>query len=56
MSEPKLGPTEMRAEIVRLHRENRMPTLEDFLSAVASARAEYREKILASRRLPREKA
>ena len=50
MSEKKMGPTEMRAEIIRLHRENRMPSLEAVLDAIASTRAEYREKILAARR------
>jgi len=50
MNEPKMGPTEMRAEIIRLHREGKMPSLEAVLEAVADARAEYREKILAARR------
>jgi hypothetical protein len=49
MSAPKMGPTEMRAEIIRLHREGKMPSLEDVLEAVAETRAEYREKILAAR-------
>jgi len=49
MNEPKMGPTEMRAEIIRLHREGKMPSLEAVLDAVASARVEYREKILAAR-------
>jgi hypothetical protein len=50
MREPKMGPTEMRAEIIRLHREGKMPSLEELLRAVAETRAEYREKILSARR------
>ncbi len=50
MSEPKMGPTEYKAEIERLQREGKMPTLEAVLAAVAETRAEYREKILAARR------
>ncbi len=50
MSERKMGPTEMRAEIIRLHREDRMPTLERLLEVIAEARAEYRERILAARK------
>jgi hypothetical protein len=30
MNEQKMGPREMRAEIIRLHHENLMPTLERF--------------------------
>jgi hypothetical protein len=50
MIEPKMGPTEMRAEIIRLHREGKMPSLDELLSAVAETRVEYRDKILAARR------
>ena len=50
MSEPKMGPTEMRAEIIRLHREGKMPSLEEVLAAVANVRAEFVPKILAARR------
>jgi hypothetical protein len=46
----KMGPTEMRAEIIRLRREGKMPSLEELLKAVAETRAEYREKILSARR------
>jgi hypothetical protein len=49
MNEPKLGPTELRAEIVRLHRAAEMPTLEQVLSAVAEARILYADKIRAAR-------
>jgi hypothetical protein len=41
MNEPKMGPTEMRAEIIRLHREGKMPSLEEVLAAVANVRAEF---------------
>jgi hypothetical protein len=50
MREPKLGPTQFKAEVEKLQREGRMPTLEAVLDAVASARTEYREKLLAARR------
>jgi len=50
MSEPKMGPTEYKAEIERLQREGRMPTLEAVLAAVAETRTEYRERILAARK------
>ena len=49
MSEPKVGPTDFRKEVEKLQREGRMPTLEAVLEAVASARTEYRDKILAAR-------
>ena len=55
MNEPRMGPTEMRAEIIRLHREGKMPSLEEVLSAVQQTRAEYREKILAARRGKKER-
>jgi hypothetical protein len=51
----KMGPTEMRAEITRLQREGKMPSLEEVLAAVAQVRAEYREKILAARRGKKER-
>jgi hypothetical protein len=50
MRESKMGPTEMRTEIIRLHREGKMPSLEELLKAVQETRAEYRENILAARR------
>jgi hypothetical protein len=55
MSEPKMGSTEMRPEIIRLHREGKMPSLEEALSAVQQTRAEYREKILVARRAKKER-
>jgi hypothetical protein len=50
MNEPKMGPTEMRAEIIRLHRDGKMPSLEEVLATVAKVRAEFVPKILAARR------
>ncbi len=50
MSEPKMGPTEYKAEIERLQREGKMPTLEQVLAAVAEVRQEYVPKILAARK------
>jgi hypothetical protein len=50
MSEPKMGPTQFKAEIERLQREGKMPTLGAVLAAIAETRAEYREKILAARK------
>jgi hypothetical protein len=49
-SEPKMGPTQFKAEIERLQREGKMPSLEAVLAAVAEVRAEYRERILAARK------
>lgn len=49
MSEPKLGPSDFQKEVERLKREGKMPSLEAVLEAVASAGAEYRDKILAAR-------
>jgi len=55
MREPKMGPTEMRTEIIRLHREGKMPSFEELLRAVGETRAEYREKIRAARRAKKER-
>jgi len=49
-----MGPTEKRAEIMRLHREGKMPSLEQVLAAVAQVRAEFVPKILAARRVKNE--
>jgi hypothetical protein len=49
----KMGPTEMRAEIIRLHREGKMPSLEEVLAIIAKVRAEFAPKILAARRCKR---
>jgi hypothetical protein len=50
MSEPKVGPSDFQKEVEKLQREGRMPTLEAVLDAVASARLDFRDKILAARR------
>jgi len=50
MSEPKLGPTQFKLEVEKLQREGRMPTLDQLLQAIGETRAEYGEKILATRR------
>ena len=55
MSEPKMVPTQYKAEIERLQQEGKMPSLEEVLSAVQQTRAEYREKILAPRRGKKER-
>jgi hypothetical protein len=49
MSEPKRGPTELRAEIIRLHRAAEMPTLEQVLEAIVEARTLFADRIRAAR-------
>ena len=49
-TEPKIGPTEMLAEVERLKAAGKFPSLENLLAAIAETRAEYRDKILAARR------
>ena len=55
MNEPKIGPSQFKAEIERLKREGKFPSLEEVLGAVAETRAEYRDKILAARRSKKER-
>jgi hypothetical protein len=50
VSDPKMGPTQFKAEVERLKAAGKLPSLEELLSAVAETRVEYREKILAARR------
>jgi len=50
VSEPKIGPTQFKAEIERLQRDGKFPSLEEVLAAVAQVRAEFAPKILAARR------
>jgi hypothetical protein len=53
---PKSNPiklSDLRALAQELIESNRMPPLEDVLSAVADAREKYREPILAARRDPK---
>jgi hypothetical protein len=45
----------MRAEIIRLHREGKMPSLEEALAIVAKVRAEFAPKILAAQRGKKER-
>jgi hypothetical protein len=51
----KLGPTQFQAEVERLQRGSKMPSLEVVLAAVAEAREIYRPKILAARKTRRVK-
>ena len=48
--EPKLGPTELQAEVERLHAEGKLPPLHEVLGAVASAREKFSHKILEARK------
>jgi len=50
MSEKKMGPTELAAEVERLKAAGKFPSLERLLDVIAETRAEYREKILAARK------
>jgi len=50
VSEPKIGPTQFKAEIEPLQRDGKFPSLEEVLAAVAQVRAEFAPKILAARR------
>jgi hypothetical protein len=45
-----MGPTEFKAEVERLQREGKLPSLETLLAAIAETRAEFAPKILAARR------
>jgi hypothetical protein len=49
MSEPKMGPTQLQAEVERLHAEGKLPQLHEVLGAVADARSKFAPKILKSR-------
>jgi len=51
----RLGPTQFQAEVERLQRGGKMPSLEVVLAAVAEAREIYRAKILAARKTRRAK-
>ena len=51
----KLGPTQFLAEVERLQREGRMPTLPELLDVIANVRAEFAPKILAARRSKKER-
>jgi len=51
MSQPKMGPTEFKAEVERLHAAGKLPSVEEILAAVADVRKEYAPKILDARKL-----
>jgi cytochrome c-type biogenesis protein CcmE len=46
-------PSDLRAEAQRLIRTGQMPTLDQFLEAVAKAREKYRPQIIAARLKPK---
>jgi hypothetical protein len=52
MSEKKVGPTELAAQIERLKAAGKLPTLEQVLKAVADARQKFAPKILKARQSP----
>jgi hypothetical protein len=49
MAEKKMGPTEMQAEVARLHAAGKLPQLHEVLGAVADTRKKYAPKILDAR-------
>jgi hypothetical protein len=50
MSEPKIGPTQFKAEVERLKAEGKFPSLEELLAAIAETPKVYVPLILAARR------
>ena len=50
MSEKKMGPTEMKAEVARLQAAGKLPQLHEVLGAVADARKHFASKILDARK------
>jgi hypothetical protein len=55
VNEPKTGPSQFKAEIERLQREGKLPSLEEVLEVVVKVRAEFAAKILAARRGKKER-
>jgi hypothetical protein len=49
MSEKKVGPSDLNAEVERLKAAGKFPTLEEVLDAVAEARQKFARKILNAR-------
>lgn len=47
--EKKLGPSDFKAEVERLHAAGKLPQLHELLGAVAEARKEFAPKILKAR-------
>ena len=50
MIEPKVGPSDFKAEAERLHAAGKLPSLEELLGAVGETRKEYAPKILKARK------
>lgn len=50
MSEKKVGPSDFKAEVERLHAAGKLPKLEDLLDAISETRKKYADKILESRK------
>lgn len=50
MSEKKMGPTEMQAEVERLHKEGKLPALHEVLGAVVDSRKKFAKKIINARK------
>ena len=51
----KLGPTQFKSEVERLRADGRMPALPELLDVIAKVRAEFAPKILAARRVKKER-
>lgn len=49
MAEKKMGPTEMQAEVERLHATGKLPALHEVLGAVADSRKKYAPQIIEAR-------
>lgn len=45
----KIGPTDFKAEVEKLHAAGKLPDLDTLLSVVADTRKEYRPQILKAR-------
>jgi hypothetical protein len=50
--EKKLGPSDFKAEVERLHAAGKLPQLHELLGAVADSRKEFAGKILEARKQP----
>ena len=46
----KIGPTQFQAEVERLKKAGKLPSLETLLAAITETRAEFAPMILAARR------
>ncbi len=54
MREPKIKPSELRAEAQRLVDSGRMPSLAEVLAAIAETQEQYQDRIRAARELASE--